>query len=81
MVETAVLDGIAPPSATKVLDAAYVASSGREVIGRILADCKLDPVCATQFDLGDAIANLSRDNRDASERPSSRRVASGIRCR
>jgi pimeloyl-ACP methyl ester carboxylesterase len=62
MVETVVLDGVAPPNATQVLDAAYVASSGREVIGRILADCKLDPVCATQYaDLGDAIASLSRD--------------------
>ncbi|MFL5607200.1 MAG: alpha/beta fold hydrolase, partial [Gemmatimonadaceae bacterium] len=36
MVEAAVLDGVAPPTATHLLDSAYVAGVGRQIVSRIV---------------------------------------------
>jgi pimeloyl-ACP methyl ester carboxylesterase len=63
MVESAVLDGVAPPSAVQLLDAAFVAKKGRDVVRQIVADCRDDSGCAGQFgDLARAADDLARDS-------------------
>jgi pimeloyl-ACP methyl ester carboxylesterase len=60
LVETAILDGVAPPSATQVLDSAYMAVTGRSIVARIVTECKDDKLCAAQYgDLAHAVASLT----------------------
>jgi pimeloyl-ACP methyl ester carboxylesterase len=60
MVEAAVLDGVAPPSATQLLDSAYVASAGRQIVSRIVEECRTDPECGVHYAaLARAVAALS----------------------
>jgi pimeloyl-ACP methyl ester carboxylesterase len=60
MVEAAVLDGVAPPSATQLLDSAYVASVGRQIVSRIVEECRTDPDCGVHYAaLTRAVAALS----------------------
>src|SRR4051812_23031280 len=60
MVEASILDAVAPPEATQLLDSAYVATSGRAIVQQIVGDCRTDPSCATQYqDLTQAVASLS----------------------
>jgi pimeloyl-ACP methyl ester carboxylesterase len=61
MVESVVLDGVAPPEATQLLDSATIATAGLEVIGRIVSDCNADPACAAEYgDLGGAVKRLAQ---------------------
>jgi pimeloyl-ACP methyl ester carboxylesterase len=63
MVEAAVLDGVAPPDASQLLDAGFVAKKGRDVVKQIVADCRADSGCAAQFsDLPRATDDLARDS-------------------
>lgn len=60
LVESAVLDGVAPPSATQVLDSAYMATMGRSIIARIVNECGADKLCAAQYgDLAHAVSALT----------------------
>jgi pimeloyl-ACP methyl ester carboxylesterase len=60
MVEAAVLDGVAPPSATQLLDSAYVAGVGRQIVSRIVEECRTDPDCGVHYaELARAVASLS----------------------
>jgi pimeloyl-ACP methyl ester carboxylesterase len=60
MVEAVVLDGVAPPSATELLDSAYVANAGRQIVNRIVDECRADPECSMHYDaLARAVAALS----------------------
>ena len=60
MVEASILDAVAPPEATQLLDSAYVATAGRAIVQQIVTDCRNDPFCATQYqDLSDAVTSLS----------------------
>jgi pimeloyl-ACP methyl ester carboxylesterase len=64
MVEAAILDGVAPPNATKLLDSTYMATTGQAIVGRIVADCHSDPVCASEFsDLPEVVASLANSSR------------------
>jgi pimeloyl-ACP methyl ester carboxylesterase len=59
MVELAVLDGIAPPSAPQVLDSTYMARIGRSIVDRVVEECQADAICAAQYaDLPQALATL-----------------------
>jgi pimeloyl-ACP methyl ester carboxylesterase len=60
MVEAAVLDGVAPPSATQLLDSAYVAGVGRQIVSRIVEECRKDADCGVHYaELARAVAVLS----------------------
>jgi pimeloyl-ACP methyl ester carboxylesterase len=60
MVEASILDAVAPPEATQLLDSAYVATAGRAIVQQIVTDCRTDPFCETQYqDLTDAVKSLS----------------------
>jgi pimeloyl-ACP methyl ester carboxylesterase len=60
MVELSILDGIAPPQATQILDSTYMANTGREIARRIIGECRADAVCAGQFgDISQALDRLS----------------------
>jgi pimeloyl-ACP methyl ester carboxylesterase len=60
LVEMAILDGVAPPSATQVLDSAYMTVMGRSIIGRIVTECANDKLCAAQYgDLAHAVTALT----------------------
>jgi pimeloyl-ACP methyl ester carboxylesterase len=60
MVEAAVLDGVAPPSATQLLDSAYVAGVGRQIVSRIVEECRKDAECGVHYaELARAVAVLS----------------------
>ena len=60
MVEAAILDGVAPPNATQLLDSAYMATTGRAIVGNIVADCRADPFCASEFsDLPEVVEALA----------------------
>jgi pimeloyl-ACP methyl ester carboxylesterase len=60
MVEAVVLDGVAPPSATQLLDSAYVAGTGRQIVSRIVEECRTDPDCGVHYEqLARAVAALS----------------------
>lgn len=62
MVESLVLDGVAPPEATTLLDSATIVNAGRAVISRIVNDCGRDDTCAAEFaDLPRAVERLSAD--------------------
>ena len=59
MVEASILDAVAPPEATQLLDSAFVATAGRAIVQQIVADCRTDSFCATQYqDLTGAVASL-----------------------
>jgi pimeloyl-ACP methyl ester carboxylesterase len=63
MVEAAVLDGVAPPFATTLLDSTTVARAALEVFQRVVTDCRNDVVCATEYgDLNDVIRRLNTEN-------------------
>jgi pimeloyl-ACP methyl ester carboxylesterase len=60
MVEASVLDGIAPPNATQILDSTYVATAGRKIAAQVVAECRSDSVCVTQYaDLAQSLAKLN----------------------
>ncbi len=60
MVESSILDAVAPPEATQLLDSAFVATAGRAIVQQVVADCRTDSFCATQYqDLTDAVTRLS----------------------
>lgn len=60
MVEASILDAVAPPEATQLLDSAFVATAGRAIVEQIVSDCRNDPFCATEFqDLTAAVTSLS----------------------
>lgn len=64
MVEAAVLDGVAPPSATTLLDSTTVARAALEVFQRVVADCRNDTVCSAEYgDLAEVIRRLAPDAR------------------
>jgi pimeloyl-ACP methyl ester carboxylesterase len=63
MVESAVLDGVAPPNAITLLDSAAVASASLEVFDRVVADCARDAVCAVEYaDLARVLARFNVDS-------------------
>jgi pimeloyl-ACP methyl ester carboxylesterase len=63
MVEAAVLDGVAPPPATTLLDSATVAVAAMDVFRRVVADCAKDSVCANEYsDLGDVLRRFGPDS-------------------
>jgi pimeloyl-ACP methyl ester carboxylesterase len=49
MVESAILDGVAPPMATTLLDSATIAADALEVFSRVMADCATDNACAAEY--------------------------------
>ncbi len=60
MVESVVLDGVAPPNATHMLDSAAIATAGLEVITRVVNDCNSDVTCAAEYgDLTLAVKRLA----------------------
>ena len=60
MVEASILDAVAPPEATELLDSAFVATAGRAIVQQVVADCRTDAFCATQYqDLTATVASLS----------------------
>jgi len=60
MVEASILDGIAPPSATQILDSTYVATAGRAIAQQVVNECRSDSVCVAQYgDLGKSLAKLT----------------------
>ena len=60
MVEASILDAVAPPDATQLLDSAFVATAGRSIVQQIVADCRTDSFCATEYpDLTEAVTRLS----------------------
>lgn len=62
MVESMVLDGVAPPEATTLLDSATIVNAGRATVSRIVADCRKDEACNVDFaDLQAAVDRLSAD--------------------
>jgi len=63
MVESVVLDGVAPPSAANILDSATVSNAGIQIVARIIADCRRDPSCSAEYsDLPDAVRRLATDS-------------------
>ena len=63
MVESVILDGVAPPNATTLLDSARIATAGLQIIGRIVADCSQDAACAAEYaDLPTAVKRLVADS-------------------
>lgn len=60
MVESSILDGIAPPSATQILDSTYVATAGRAIATQVVNECRSDSVCVAQYgDLSKWVAKLT----------------------
>jgi len=60
MVEASILDGIAPPSATQILDSTYVATAGRAIAAQVINECRSDSVCVAQYgDLAKWVAKLT----------------------
>jgi len=60
MVEASILDGIAPPSATQILDSTYVANTGRAIAAQVVNECRTDSVCVAQYgDLSKWVAKLT----------------------
>ena len=60
MVEASILDGIAPPSATQILDSTYVATAGRAIAAQVVNECRSDSVCVAQYgDLAKWVAKLT----------------------
>lgn len=69
MVESIVLDGVAPPNAVSLLDSATIVNAGRDVVSRLVEDCKQDESCAADFaDLPKAVAWLGADTLGALRR-------------
>ena len=63
MVESAILDGVAPPSATTLLDSAMVAAAAVEVFNRVVTDCAKDSVCANEYgELSNALRQFDPDS-------------------
>jgi len=69
MVESMVLDGVAPPEATTLLDSATIVNAGRATVSRIVDDCRKDEACNIDFaDLQAAVDRLSADTSGAFRR-------------
>jgi pimeloyl-ACP methyl ester carboxylesterase len=69
MVESMVLDGVAPPEATTLLDSATIVNSGRAIVSRIVDDCHKDEACRLDYaDLQRAVDRLSADTTRALHR-------------
>ena len=66
MVESAILDGVAPPMATTLLDSATVATAALEVFSRVVADCGRDNACSTEY--AGLPAVVTRFNPDSAKR-------------
>ena len=63
MVESMILDGVAPPEATTLLDSATIVSAGRAIVSRIVDDCRADDACRYDYaDLPGAVDRLSTDS-------------------
>ena len=63
MVESAILDGVAPPSATTLLDSGVVGSASLRVFRRVVADCAKDSVCASEYgELSHALSQFDPDS-------------------
>jgi pimeloyl-ACP methyl ester carboxylesterase len=63
MVESAILDGVAPPNETSLLDSARIVANGSEVVAHVIADCGKDPACAMEYaDLPDILARIAPDS-------------------
>lgn len=62
MIESVILDAVAPPSAKELLDSTTIVHAGLGVISRIVEDCRHDPDCAGEYgDLPNAVARLVSD--------------------
>ncbi len=62
MVESMVLDGVAPPNAVKLLDSATIVNAGRAIVQRIVDDCRKDDACESEYgDLAKAVERLAAD--------------------
>lgn len=60
LVESAVLDGVAPPNAVHMLDSTTIANAGLQVIARIVSDCNADPACTAEYgDLAGVVNRLT----------------------
>ncbi len=60
MVEASIMDGIAPPQATQILDSTYVANAGRRIVAQVVSECRSDSLCVAQYaDLAQSIAKLA----------------------
>jgi len=60
MVEASILDAVAPPDATQLLDSGFVATAGRSIVQQIVVDCRTDSFCATEYpDLTASVTSLS----------------------
>ena len=60
MVEASILDGVAPPQATQILDSTFVANAGRNIVSQVVSECKSDSLCVAQYgDLAQSIAKLA----------------------
>ena len=78
MVESVVLDGVAPPSAANILDSATVSEAGIEIVARIIADCRRDPTCSAEYsDLPEAVKQLASGNLEIVRRTANFPVAGG----
>ena len=62
MVESMILDGVAPPEATTLLDSATIVNAGRAIVSRIVDDCRTDDACRYDY------ADLARGGRPAFHR-------------
>ncbi len=80
MVTASVLDGVAPPSATQILDSAYTATVGQAILKHLVEECRIDSVCAAQYaDLDQAVAALSNPSGSPLHRTAHFPVADGWR--
>jgi len=69
MVESMILDGVAPPEATTLLDSATIVNAGRAIVSRIVDDCRKDQACRFDYaDLQGAVDRLSADTTGALQR-------------
>jgi len=60
LVESAVLDGVAPPQTTNLFEPEFIAKARGSVVGRIAADCIADLACAAEYpELGKTMARLA----------------------
>ncbi len=60
MVEASILDGVAPPQATQILDSTYVANAGRKIVAQVVNECRTDSLCVAQYgDLAQSISKLA----------------------
>jgi pimeloyl-ACP methyl ester carboxylesterase len=63
MVESAILDGVAPPDAVTLLDSARIVAAGSVVVAHVVSDCVKDPSCAMEYsDLPEILARIAPDS-------------------